>query len=512
MIRIEPRDGVYRITFPYNPAIVETVKKIPGRKWDKETKAWLVPQCLTTRSFIKHLLPGIIMPDVHPPRMVHDHEYQPPLKSYKHQEMITKTLMRAVQDGKSIALFAETGTGKTKAILDLITHFPQRRALVVCPRPLMGVWEYEASRWCCAKPTKVHGNKRVDPRYMSGDGMFALTSYGTFVNDIEKWRESRPYDIVVFDEAHLLKNKSSQRSKACRSFDAATKIPMTGTPYGNEYKDLWAIMDSADPAAFGPWGVFAGAYCVYGGWEDKEIIGYQNLDLMMNIVRHTSIVVRKDQCLDLPPKQYQTINVDMGDAQRKAYRRCEAGGVGDMPISSVLTMIGKLRQISSGFVYGEDGEVLEFWPSEKIQALSEMCWDTPTVIWHNFTEEGNMIASLMCDLGVTYTRAMGDGFAYQAARDFESGKIQVIIAQMQTLQYGVTMNRATRSIYFSGTFSSQDRAQSEDRNHRIGQSNSVLYIDFIASPIEQWIFEACSTKSDVREHILKKLSEMQNNA
>ena len=285
---------------------------------------------------------------------------------------------------------------------------------------------------------------------------------------------------------------------------------MTGTPYGNEYKDLWAIMDTASPEALGPWGVFASAYCEYGGWEGKEIIGYKNVDLMMKIIQHSAIVVRKQECLDIPDKIYQVVNLSMGEEQRRVYRRCESGGVGDMPITSILAMISKLRQISSGFVYGEDGEIMDRWASAKIEALQEMCWDTPTVIWHNFTEEGDMIEKCLSELGVRTVRAKGDGKAYAASQIFEQGHANVIVAQMQTLQYGVTMNRATRSIYFSGTFSSLDRSQSEDRNHRIGQHNSVLYIDFISSPVEQWIYDACMQKIDVREHVLLKLKELQN--
>ena len=162
MIHIEPRDGLYRITFPYNPTLVEAVKKIPGRKWDKEARVWTVPQCLTTRSFIKHFLPDVIFPDVQPPQKAPEYCYQPTIEGYRHQKDISLTVMDAVSNGRSIALFAETGTGKTKAVLDALSSLSRTGkkllVLVVCPRPLIGVWKAEASRWGSHCPPVVcHG-------------------------------------------------------------------------------------------------------------------------------------------------------------------------------------------------------------------------------------------------------------------------------------------------------------------------------------------------------------------
>lgn len=512
---IEPRDGLFHIRFPYNPDLIERVKQIPGRKWNQDTKTWTAPICLTNRSFIKHLFPGTIFADVKPPTRCDYTLYQPQIVGYQHQEHMSRVIMDCRSAGRSVALFAETGTGKTKAVLDALVSLRKtgslNRTLVVCPRPLIGVWLAESEKWGCpAQPVVCHGTNRIDPTTLAGDNFF-ITSYGTFVNDFEKWNIAG-IDIAIFDEAHLLKNKGSQRHKACRKFESRIKVPMTGTPYGNEHKDLWGIMAVSDAQAFGPWEVFANAFCIYGGWEDKEIVGYKNEDLMMKILQHSAIVIRKQDCLDLPPKQYQRLDIPMSPAQKRAYDRCLAGGVGDIPVTTVLAQIAKCRQIASGFVYGENGEILESWPCGKIDVLKEMCWDTPTVIWHNFTKEGDDIEAALTELGITHRRARGDGRAFEAAQQFEAGACQVLIAQLQTLQYGITVNRATRSIYYSGTFSSLDRSQSEDRNHRIGQQNSVLYIDLVSSPVEEWIYEACMGKIDVREHIMKKLKELENNA
>ena len=46
---------------------------------------------------------------------------------------------------------------------------------------------------------------------------------------------------------------------------------------------------------------------------------------------------------------------------------------------------------------------------------------------------------------------------------------------------GITLTQAQTVAYYSNTFSLEDRLQSEDRAHRIGQKHTVLYVDIVAN-------------------------------
>ena len=62
-------------------------------------------------------------------------------------------------------------------------------------------------------------------------------------------------------------------------------------------------------------------------------------------------------------------------------------------------------------------------------------------------------------------------------------------------------------MYYSNSFSSTDRAQSEDRAHRIGQTRSVTYIDLIAEgTVDAVVVEALRGKRDVSEFVRSSIN------
>jgi SNF2 family DNA or RNA helicase len=85
---------------------------------------------------------------------------------------------------------------------------------------------------------------------------------------------------------------------------------------------------------------------------------------------------------------------------------------------------------------------------------------------------------------------------------FERGEVQVLLAQMQSIQYGFTLNRAEDVIYYSGSYDAMQREQTEDRCHRIGQTKSVRYRTLVCGDIEKIMLEACLAKIDVQDAVL----------
>lgn len=492
------------LTFRYDPQLVARVKQIPGKTYDPKTKMWSCPDCVTTRAFIKHLLGMQIGYNVCEPQ--EDIGYiESAIKPFKHQESISKTMAWCYLQGRGLGVFAETGTGKTKAAIDAIMRVAPTKVLIVVPPPLIFVWQNEAAKHGMSL-TVVHGPKRSVPRH-DESGIW-ITSYQTLVNDIERWKGNE-LGMVVVDESQCVKNPSADRTKAVAALRCKCKFLLTGTPYGNEYADVWSQIHIAYPYLFGPKKVFQAAFCEFGGWNGHEIVGYKNMELFMQILKRGAVVVRKVDCLDLPPKQYQTIELSMGSKQKAAYKRAMAGAVEDIPVTAVLAQIAKLRQISSGFVYHPVDGTLRF-ENKKVEYLQSIAWDTPTVIWYNFDAEREDIEKCLKETKVTYVVSSGKTDPKKAVTAFENGGSSVIVAQIQSLQYGVTLNRASRVIYYSPTFSALARSQSEDRCHRIGQNKSVLYVDLVTSDIERWIIEAATSKVEVRDYILKKLVDKQH--
>ncbi len=69
--------------------------------------------------------------------------------------------------------------------------------------------------------------------------------------------------------------------------------------------------------------------------------------------------------------------------------------------------------------------------------------------------------------------------------------------------YGLTLTSAQNVIYFSNSFDLAVRMQSEDRAHRIGQRNTVTYIDLISEgTIDEKIVKALRGKMDIASQVM----------
>ena len=77
------------------------------------------------------------------------------------------------------------------------------------------------------------------------------------------------------------------------------------------------------------------------------------------------------------------------------------------------------------------------------------------------------------------------------------------VGQPRTGGYGITLHEASTVIYFSNSYDLQIRVQSEDRAHRIGQTNKVTYVDIIApETIDEKILQALREKINLAQQVL----------
>jgi SNF2 family DNA or RNA helicase len=74
---------------------------------------------------------------------------------------------------------------------------------------------------------------------------------------------------------------------------------------------------------------------------------------------------------------------------------------------------------------------------------------------------------------------------------------------------GITLVESNKTIYYSNTYSLEDRLQSEDRNHRIGQTKSVTYIDFVTpDTLDIKILDNLKSKKDLASEVLDQIPEL----
>ena len=89
----------------------------------------------------------------------------------------------------------------------------------------------------------------------------------------------------------------------------------------------------------------------------------------------------------------------------------------------------------------------------------------------------------------------------QEAEEFKLRKRRFIVAQQQAGGRGHTWLAGTTVMYFSNNYSWSNRAQSEDRPHRIGQEESVTYFDYVAEDtVDVKIVAALKAKQNIAEY------------
>jgi SNF2 family DNA or RNA helicase len=162
---------------------------------------------------------------------------------------------------------------------------------------------------------------------------------------------------------------------------------------------------------------------------------------------------------------------------------------GQVTASTVLSQMLRMQQICSGYVKTDEGVLVEL-PTNKIKALMSAIEETDgkMIIWCNFTHDLKRVAAeLEKAYGVdSYRLFYGDTpteerSAIVAQFQEPESPLRFFVGQPRSGGYGLTLTEAKTVIYYSNGFDLEVRLQSEDRAHRIGQTNKVTYIDIVVN-------------------------------
>ena len=256
------------------------------------------------------------------------------------------------QDVPGAILADEMGLGKTAQTIAYLACSraanPRRSrdepALVVAPASLLANWRRELAQWAPAlRVGFYHGAQsqhevrsaaeawssgpRGDGRVASGGGAFdvVIACYSIFERDSsdskEKraWLRSLNYSHLVLDEAHLVKNRQTQRARRLDAVatKARRRVLLTGTPLQNNLGELESLIHLVLPGL-----LEEGALGGEDGNEDDacELVRAHRLARVKEILRPFILRrLKEDVAKELIPKIQEKRVVDMGDAQRRQY-------------------------------------------------------------------------------------------------------------------------------------------------------------------------------------------------
>lgn len=446
---------------------------------------------------------------------------------------------------EEFALFMEMGCGKSKVIIDNYVHLYKENkingVLILAPKGVYDTWfskeipihtpeevNYHTVKWLNTGTKK--NKKALATLYEEPDRL------NIFIMNIEAMSTKKGTQFAteflfkrkcmfVVDESTTIKNYQAKRTvNAVRIGKYAHyKRILTGAPVTKSPLDLYSQAYFLDPAllGFNSYYSFRARYANLvsrsaNGRVFKQVVGYKNLtELNEGLAKFSYRVLKKD-CLDLPDKIYLKRVIQLTEEQRRIYKDLQKQAKallseGTVTITHIITQIIRLHQISCGFVGLDKGGTTEL-PSQRLPELMEILEETDgkVIIWANYRHDIQKIEKELAkvygreSVG-TYYGDVGQERREEVINKFQDPRssLRFFVGNTQTGGYGITLTAASTVIYYSNNYDLEKRLQSEDRAHRIGQTNKVTYIDIVCErTVDEKIVKALRRKQSIAQTVL----------
>ena len=462
-------------------------------------------------------------------------------KPYAHQ----LTALEKSWDKTEYGYFMEMGTGKSKVLVDNMAMLYDKGkingAVIVAPKGVYRNW--------FSQEIPNHLASHIQPKMVLWTALTSKTKdkeYQTLfetghdlhilIINVEALSTKKGLDfaakfmrchktMLAIDESTTIKNPSAKRTKSILSLgkEATYRRILTGSPVTKSPLDLYTQCGFLNSYLLGydSFYAFRNRYANmidrnFGGRRVQLIGSYKRLDELADKLKGFSYRVLKDDCLDLPDKVYIRREVDLTDEQSKAYSTMKSAALallkGKMATAPhVLTQMMRLHQITCGHLRNDDGTITEIKNNrlkELVNLLEEV--EGKVIIWANYVYDIENIVKVISDeFGedsiVQYYGAIPAEQRQENIKKFQDSdsKARFFIGNPQTGGYGITLTCANTVVYYSNGYDLEKRLQSEDRAHRIGQTKSVTYVDFIApKTVDEKIVKALRKKMNIANEIM----------
>jgi len=467
-------------------------------------------------------------------------KYKFKTKPYAHQ----MTALEKSWNKETYAYFMEMGTGKTKVLIDNAAMLYDKGkidgALIVAPKGVVKTW-YEQEL-----PTHLPEHvENVSILWQANitkgqqeklESLFEIeTAFHILVMNVEALSTTKGTDfalkflnshktLMAIDESTTIKNPSAKRTKNILKLSTIAKYRriMTGSPVTKNPLDLYSQCEFLDPwlLDFSSFYAFRNRYAEMKtlnvrGRSIQIVDKFKNLGELSDQLKGFSYRVLKEDCLDLPEKNWTKRQITLSHDQRKIYTEMKETALAHLngkvtSTMTVLTQLMRLHQITCGHFTADDGStqaIANNRITELMDVLSEM--EGKAIIWAHYQYDINAIIKAIIDeygpgSVVDYYGLTPQDERQDNIRKFQSDpRCRFIVGTPATGGYGITLTAANTVIYYSNGYDLEKRLQSEDRAHRIGQTKSVTYVDIMAEEtVDEKIVKALRKKINIASEVL----------
>lgn len=433
-----------------------------------------------------------------------------------------RTGLELIHNKSYYAILYECGVGKTLTSLAIIDRrlerFPGYRTLVVAPNTIIENWAEEIEKHTDFSYMFLTGLKAKRLANLKTPANIYLINYEG-VRTILDPLILKGFDLAIFDESQSLKDHTSLQSKSCFQVAMSCKhrMIMTGTPIHNTPLDAFGQFRVLSPDIFGTnYYRFRARYAIMGGYLDKMVLKYINMDDFKCRIKRVSDIKTKDEVLDLPPRVYEVIRVDLTKEQEAMYRSLRDNFIAEFKDSVVtapvmLTRIMRFSQITAGFYKNVEGKEISYDKNPKQEWL--LTWlkehGHKTVVFVRFIHELHELEERLKAAKIRFVSVHGEiKDRLTLVREFNTeASCQVFIGQIDTAGAGINLQSSSYCVFLSNNYSYGDREQAESRIHRQGQrGSSCTFIDIVArNTIDERILSILKRKESLAQMLTKDI-------
>lgn len=457
---------------------------------------------------------------------------------FPHQLEALNWLRKCWQKSRNVILADEMGLGKTVSacafISSLYFEFKAKLpCLVLVPLSTMPNWMSEFSLWApnlnvveyhgSAKGRAIlrqyewHANdpSRLNKKTASHKFHVLLTTYEMVLVD-SSFLRAVPWEVLVVDEGHRLKNSSSKLFGMLNTFSFQHRVLLTGTPLQNNIGEMYNLLNFLQPSSFPSLTSF----------EEKfnDLTTAEKVDELKKLVApHMLRRLKKDAMQNIPPKTERMVPVELSSIQAEYYRamltknyqilRNIGKGVAQQ---SMLNIVMQLRKVCNHpyLIPGTEPEAgsvkflheMRIKASAKLNLLHSMLKvlhreGHRVLIFSQMTKLLDILEDYMTIEFGPKTFERVDGSVSVADRQtaiarFNQDKSRfVFLLSTRSCGLGINLATADTVIIYDSDFNPHADIQAMNRAHRIGQSNRLLvYRLVVRASVEERILQLAKKK------------------
>lgn len=424
-------------------------------------------------------------------------------------------------------LFLDMGLGKTIITLTAINELMYmalevRKVLIVAPKKVCeSTWQDEAAKWRHTSHltfTFVSGDERKRKALLK-----EKTDIHVIARDNVAWLCAQyggkrlPYDMIILDESSSFKSPSSNRFKALRKASAGCPrmVLLTGTPSPNGLQDLWAPLYLLDQGK--RLYQFHATYMREFFYKFDYTVQIRNKESANDIYRRIGDIclsMKASDHLDMPKLIEKVELVRLSKKAKALYDEFEQERIieiltgrnesAEITALNAASLSGKLLQMAGGAIFDGIGEkTYSIIHNEKLDALEEIIEEAegPVLVGYWFKHEGERIMARLKKYGARMYKGVAE------LRDWNAGKIPVLLGQPASMGYGLNLQYGGRIIvYYSSSWSAELDQQFITRVYRQGQTSSVIVKRLVAQgTLDESVVAALSRKKCGQDQLMEAI-------